>query len=312
MDRRRGNPAVILPQIDEHLVEDQKGRTGGNHDKDHSTDENYRTIATRHPTLRTMGGELGIEDLDELFWCCLAAFGFFHVFQLRPMFGATLKERAYLAPFLAFLLALALGGVVAHFGEGRAFWVFSESRYWVYPFQTALCGGLLVWGWRWYEFKFPKRIVFTAAIGVLALLLWIAPQEWFGASRRMDGFDPGFFGATGWPYALNLTLRLVRLVIVVPLLEEIFWRGFLLRYLIDEDFARVPIGTFSWLSFAVVTAGFTFEHAAADWPSAALTGALYNLVAYRTRSLSACVLTHAVTNLLLGGYILRTGQWGFW
>ena len=50
----------------------------------------------------------------------------------------------------------------------------------------------------------------------------------------------------------------------------------------------------------------------ADWPAAALTGALYNFVAYRTRSLSACVLAHALTNALLGLWILRTGQWGFW
>ncbi|MEI9892669.1 MAG: CAAX prenyl protease-related protein [Chthoniobacter sp.] len=123
---------------------------------------------------------------------------------------------------------------------------------------------------------------------------------------------PGIFGATGWPYAVNLGLRLVRLVIVVPLLEEIFWRGFLLRYLIDENFSRVPMGTFSWRSFSIVTAGFCLEHSFADWPAAILTGALYNLVAYRTKSLSSCVLVHAVTNALLGIYVLRTGQWGFW
>jgi membrane protease YdiL (CAAX protease family) len=50
----------------------------------------------------------------------------------------------------------------------------------------------------------------------------------------------------------------------------------------------------------------------ADWPAAIITGALFNLVAYRTRSLAACVLTHAITNLVLAIYILRTGQWGFW
>ena len=49
----------------------------------------------------------------------------------------------------------------------------------------------------------------------------------------------------------------------------------------------------------------------ADWPAAILTGALYNLVAYRTRSLSSCVLAHAVTNALLGAYVLHTRQWGF-
>ena len=228
------------------------------------------------------------------------------------MFGATLKERAYLAPFLAFLLALALGSAVSHFGDGLAFWMFKEPRYWIYPLQTVLCTVLLIRGWKWFELRMPARPLLTTALGILALLLWIAPQEWFGAPRRWEGFDPGFFGTTGWPYASNLVMRLLRLIIVVPLLEEIFWRGFLLRYLINEDFSRVPIGAFSWLSFSVVTAGFCFEHSFADWPAAALTGALYNFVAYRTRSLSSCVLAHAVTNALLGAYVLHGGQWGFW
>jgi CAAX prenyl protease-like protein len=128
----------------------------------------------------------------------------------------------------------------------------------------------------------------------------------------MEGFDPAFFGATGWPYYGNVVVRFVRLVVVVPLLEEIFWRGFLLRYLINEDFTRVPFGTFSWLSFGVVTVGFCVEHSLPDYPAAILTGMLYNWVAYRTRRLSSCVLVHAITNLLLGIYVLRTGQWGFW
>lgn len=228
------------------------------------------------------------------------------------MFGATRQERAYLAPFLAFLLALGLGGAVAHIGDGQAFWMFSEPRYWIYPLQTVLCAGLLLRWWPWYQLEFPRKLPLTIGLGVLALLVWIAPQEWLGAPRRWDGFDPRFFGATGWPFALNLGLRLLRLIVVVPLLEEIFWRGYLLRYLIHEDFTRVAMGTFSWLSFAVVTAGFCLEHSPADWPAAAVTGALYNFTAYRTRSLSSCVLVHAVTNALLGAYVLHTGQWGFW
>jgi CAAX prenyl protease-like protein len=66
------------------------------------------------------------------------------------------------------------------------------------------------------------------------------------------------------------------------------------------------------MSFGAVTIGFMLVHSTADWPAAAVTGALYNLVAYRTKSLSACVLAHAVTNLLLGLWIMATRQWGFW
>jgi CAAX prenyl protease-like protein len=104
----------------------------------------------------------------------------------------------------------------------------------------------------------------------------------------------------------------MRLAVVVPVIEEIFWRGLLLRFFIDEDFERVPFGTFSRPSFAIVTVIFALSHSLPDWPAALLTGAIYNGVAYRTRSLASCVLTHAITNLLLGLWILKTKQWGFW
>ena len=110
----------------------------------------------------------------------------------------------------------------------------------------------------------------------------------------------------------TLVLRFVRLVAVVPIMEEVFWRGFLLRYLVQENFTALPFGAWSPLSFAVVTLGFTFEHSRPDWPAAFITGILYNLVAIRTRSLPACVLAHALTNLCLGLYVMQTHQWGFW
>ena len=228
------------------------------------------------------------------------------------MFGASPPEKANVTPYLAFLALNALGEVVAKLFDGQAFWMASEPRYWIYPLQTLVCGVLLLRGWRFYEMRSPTRPLMALGIGALVFALWIAPQQWLGFAPRLDGFEPGFFG-DGAPYALNVALRFLRLVVVVPLIEEIFWRGFLLRYLIrDDDFSRVPFGSFTWRSFAIVTVGFCFEHSTPDWPAALLTGALYNLVAYRTRSLSACVLAHALTNLLLGIYVLRTGQWGFW
>ncbi len=151
---------------------------------------------------------------------------------------------------------------------------------------------------------------FATLIGLVALGLWISPQALFGFPPRTDGFRPDFFGADGRPYWVNLTFRLIRMAVIVPFVEELFWRGFLLRYLVREDFASVPFGTFTWRSFLISSFAFCLEHQPSDWPAAVLTGALFNLVAYRTRSLAACVLTHAVTNLALAFYILRTGPVG--
>jgi CAAX prenyl protease-like protein len=219
------------------------------------------------------------------------------------------KIAAYVAPMLLFGALLGVNNLLKKI-DG-SIWL-SSSEYWIYPAQTVLCGALLVWFWRQYRLRWPARPGYGLAIAILVFVLWIAPQVFLGFPARTAGFNPNIFANQSPLYGLTVILRFLRLVLVVPLMEEIFWRGFLLRYLIDENFDQVPFGTFSWFSFALVTLGFVFAHAIPDWPAALLTGMLYNSVAYRTKSLSTCVLTHAVTNLLLGLWIMKTGQWGFW
>ncbi|MEY2479756.1 MAG: protease family protein [Verrucomicrobiota bacterium] len=219
------------------------------------------------------------------------------------------KLAAYTLPMLAFLVLLGLNDLLKK--TGGAFWL-PSPQYWIYPAQTIICGSLLIFFWREYSFKWPARILFAAAIALVVFFCWIAPQQIFHFAPRLEGFNPGVFAAGSSAYWATIALRFLRLVVVVPLLEEIFWRGFLLRYLIDENFAAVPFGKFTWLSFSVVTIAFCLAHSVADYPAALIAGAFYNFVAYRTKSLASCVLSHAITNLLLGLWIMRTGQWGFW
>jgi len=221
--------------------------------------------------------------------------------------------RALCVPFFVFILFIGLASLVQRLG--RPEFLLAHPQYWVYPLQTVVCGALLVYWRRCYSLQWPRKgapWAFTLAIAVLVLVLWISPQEFFGVARRMDGFDPTAFPSGTPLYWGTLIFRFLRLAVVVPFLEEFFWRGFLLRYLISEDFEKVPVGAFSWLSFSAVTLCFALEHQWADFWPALITGALYNFVAIRTRSLGLCVLAHAVTNLLLGVYIMKTGQWGFW
>jgi len=219
------------------------------------------------------------------------------------------KLLAYVLPMGVFIGLLALATPLKALGD--SFWL-KSPEYWLFPLQTFVCAGILFWYWRQYDFHRLRGVIFTLAIAVLVFVLWISPQAFFGFGARTDGFDPSTFAGQPAAYWSTVLLRFLRLVIIVPLVEEIFWRGFLLRYFINDKFDEVPFGTFSWLSFAVVTVGFTFAHSSADWPAAAVTGALYNLVAYRTKSLTSCVLAHAATNLLLGLWIMNTKQWGFW
>src|SRR5262245_53976350 len=206
---------------------------------------------------------------------------------------------------------LALGETVGYVGEGLANWVLAKPQYWVFPAQTIVCGFLLIKWWRSYEFNWRKGWGLGLLAGVVVLAIWISPQAVLGHPPRLKGFDPYFFGQ-GAPFWFNTTVRMIRLVIVVPLLEEIFWRGFLLRHLERDPFDEVPFVQFNWLPFTAVTLLFGVAHWGPDFVPAIATGVIYNLVAIRTKSLGACVIAHALTNLLLGVYIFRTGQWGFW
>lgn len=205
---------------------------------------------------------------------------------------------------LTFLGFLALNSAISRFLAG--------SQYWLYPLQTALCGVLLVWFRGQYDLARICKWPVVISVGLLAFAVWIAPQVFVHAAPRRLGFNPDRFIGSPALYWATVVMRFLRLVVVVPLVEEIFWRGFLLRYLIDERFTKVPFGTFRWLSFAGVTIAFTLAHAIVDWPAAVVTGMLFNFVAYQTRSLASCVLAHATTNLLLGLWIMQTKQWGFW
>lgn len=219
------------------------------------------------------------------------------------------KVVAYASPMLVFIAMLALNSVLKKIDN--RFWL-SSAEYWIYPLQTVICGGLVLFFGREYMWERLRGSFVGIAIAVVVFVVWIAPQLLFGVPARTDGFNPDVFSGSPFLYCVTIVFRFLRLVIVVPLIEEIFWRGFLLRFLISEDFDRVAIGTFSWLSFAVVTALFALSHSQADWIAALVAGALYNVVAYRTKNLLACILAHAVTNLLLGLWVMKTGQWGFW
>lgn len=131
------------------------------------------------------------------------------------------------------------------------------------------------------------------AIALVVFAFWIGPQQFLHFPARIAGFNPDTWARDPPLYWALLALRFIRLVVVVPLVEEIFWRSLLLRYLISEKFETVPFGTFSWMSFTVVAVAFALSHAMADWPAALVTGALYNFVACRTKSLTSCVVTTA-------------------
>lgn len=210
------------------------------------------------------------------------------------------------------MLGLALVPAVQNAAGAPGTLLLAKPAYWIYPLQSLACAIAVIIFWKNYEFGSWRPIPLAVGVGLGVFALWVSPQAIFHQPPRLEGFDPSAFAAQPAAYAAVVATRFLRLVLVVPLVEEIFWRGFLQRYLIDERFTTVPFGKYTPLSFWGVAVMFMLVHAMADWPAALVTGAIYGWLAIRTKSLLACVVAHATTNLALGLYIMVTRQWGFW
>jgi CAAX prenyl protease-like protein len=153
--------------------------------------------------------------------------------------------------------------------------------------------------------------VAAVALGLAVTAVWVGldghyPKLVFLGSRT--AFDPNVLGAAGkWAF---VAVRMVGLVVLVPLVEELFWRSFVWRWLIDSDIRRVPVGRPSALAAVATSVLFALAHP--EWLPAVLTGFAWAGLLVKTKSLSACVLSHAVANLALGIYVLSAGQWRYW
>ena len=236
----------------------------------------------------------------------------------------------YVLPFAVFLILIDLAG---RFPSGVA---------WVYPLQTVIVAGLLIGFRRSYPEIGPAgtgrtdsygtekgtQLPVAVGVGLTVFFIWMLPDRlgwryprvdeliWMGLDRlgwhqpppeAPDIFDPFLYFHAKWWAAAWVGLRLIRMVIVVPVMEELFWRSFLIRYLVHPDFKTVSIGAFTWFSFGVTVLLFGAEHHL--WVVGILAGVIYNLLLYQTRRLSACIVAHAVTNLALGIYVLVTQEW---
>ena len=146
---------------------------------------------------------------------------------------------------------------------------------------------------------------------IVALGVWIGPEvlKLTKTDFTLGGFNPNTLD--GSRSTIVTVFRIAGAVLVVPIMEELFWRGWMIRWLVKEDFRSVPLGLFTWESLGITVVLFGLEHGAL-WHVGMITGALYNWLLYRTRSLWACILAHAITNLLLGLWVVSKGAWNFW
>lgn len=251
------------------------------------------------------------------------------------MISAEQKNRAYVMPFVSFMGLMLLDWLAQVTGFKHDHpdmpWYRCHPEYVMMLLQCLVCLTMILYWKKCYEWNFSKGWILGIVVGLLGISLWILPThlyttldlgggsdprwyKWLGLAPRDEGFDAKVFEGNTTLWWMAVIARFVRAVVVVALIEEIFWRGFLMRFLLkpDGNYWKVPFGVFHWRSYLVVTLAFTFVHDPVDWLSCIIFGSMMYWLAVKTKSLFACILAHGVANLAMGCYALSFGKFGLW
>lgn len=214
---------------------------------------------------------------------------------------------ARILPFALYIAFLALAPLVA---RAAPQW---DVR-WLYAVQIgAVLAGLTFFAREYAELVRPPRLrrrdwLLAAAAGTAVFLLWINLDAPWAAFGEAPGFDPSRAdGSLDWAL---VAVRLFGAVAVVPLMEELFWRSFVMRWVDRTDFPALAPAAASLRSLAVSSLLFGLEHHL--WLAGVLAGLAYGELYRRSGSLWPPIAAHALTNLLLGLWVLHGGHWRFW
>ncbi|HSV70150.1 MAG TPA: CAAX prenyl protease-related protein [Methylibium sp.] len=216
-------------------------------------------------------------------------------------------RRHRLFPFLAFMLVLVVRSLLPEQTEGGI-----DLR-WLYALQVGLAAALLALWWREFTELAAQPGVrdaaLSVAVGVGVWWLWIRLDEpWMRFGAPDNAFNPvGPGGEVLWAL---IAVRWLGATLVVPLMEELFWRSLLMRWIEDHDFMKVDPKRVG--ARAIVLSTFVFTLAHTEWLAAALAGLAYALLYRYTGKLWTAVLAHAVTNGVLGLWVIVWGHWGYW
>jgi hypothetical protein len=214
-----------------------------------------------------------------------------------------------LLPFVVFMAVLALRGVAPADGS----WGFDVR--WLYGLQAGAAAALLALWWREYgelsRQLWPDAREWLLAIssGLAVFALWIQlDAPWMQLAPSSANFVP--LDANGQLEWGHIVLRIAGAALVVPLMEELFWRSFLMRWVQQPVFEGLDPRRVGLRAVILSTFVFTLAHTL--WLAAVIAGLVYAWLYIRTGKLWVAVISHAVTNLALGIWVVWSRQWQFW
>ena len=212
----------------------------------------------------------------------------------------------YVLPFAVFVVFLAIQNYIPLPGQADL------------AVRTVVLTGVLAFFSRNVLSFRPTRLLLSTLLGVAVFVLWVAPDVLFPHYREHTLFQNPVMGKLHSAFSgdlgrdrIALALRFFRAVILVPIIEELFWRGWLMRWLISPRFESVRFGAWTASSFWITAVLFASEHGP-YWDVGLMAGIIYNWWMTRSKCLADCIVAHAVTNFCLSVYVIGTGQWQYW
>ncbi|MBI4650782.1 CAAX prenyl protease-related protein [Candidatus Desantisbacteria bacterium] len=200
---------------------------------------------------------------------------------------------------------------------------FPEFYPWLYTACVILVGAATI-----YSFHLKKLLKIHNAIlpgiifGITGIIVWIFLSQlhleaklftylpkWIQPEKR-PAFNP--FQSIPYPF-LRWTFIIVRttgVAVLVPIAEELFWRGFLMRWIITPDWEKQEIGIFNIKAFLWTTLLFILAHP--EWLAAAAYFCLISILFYWKKDLWNCIVAHSISNLILVFYVIHTKTWELW
>lgn len=275
----------------------------------------YIANAARIAALILVGSFISREVAEEGFhsqagWINLTVVAFLIVFVSRRLrifkrLAATAQASIDRTPDLAsallvpFLALMAVSMLIA---------AFSSDVQWLYPLKVLVLAPVLFYYRQSYRALGWKLSWAGPLIGVLVFALWMALEPAVNhaetpLARGLAHLAQPFLG-------LWLSIRVIGSILIIPMVEELAFRGYLLRKLSRSSFETVAAAQFTPLAIGVSSLAFGLAHG--RWLAGTLAGLAFAAAYHRRGQLGDAVMAHVVANGLIAVAVLAFEQWGLW